>query len=141
MRRRTRHAYTTAGDEPRTGWVDEHAVANPLRRALLGTALLGLALAADDAAGARVRKRRVTIDAGIAPATLTELIRQTGLQVLFEADAVQDHRTRAVNGRLDADEALRLMLEGSGLIFEFINERTVAVRPSPSGPPSAAKAS
>jgi hypothetical protein len=70
----------------------------------------------------------VSIDGGSAAVTLSELIHQTGLQVLFEADAVRDHTTQAVRGKLDATEALRRMLAGSGLIFEFINERTVAVR-------------
>jgi hypothetical protein len=50
--------------------------------------------------------------------------------VLFETDAIRDHTTRAVRGEFDAAEALHLMLEGSGLIFEFINERTIAVRPA-----------
>jgi len=50
--------------------------------------------------------------------------------VLFEADAMRGHNTRAVSGRLDAREALRVMLEGSGLVFEIINDRTYAVRPA-----------
>jgi iron complex outermembrane receptor protein len=95
---------------------------------LLGTAL-GLALTADQTAYARLHKLKVTIAEGIAPVTLGEFVRQTGLQILFETDAIRDHRTRAVSGQFEAAEALHLMLEGSGLIFEFINERTIAVRP------------
>lgn len=106
------------------------------RRYLLGTALGLAALAADRAADANVHKLKVTIEAGIAPVTLGEFIRQTGLQILFETDAIREHRTRAVSGQFDAAEALQLMLEDSGLIFEFINDRTVAVRPQP-GPPAA----
>jgi Secretin and TonB N terminus short domain len=99
------------------------------RRYLLGT-VLGLAVARSISAADTLRKVSVAIDAGNAPATLAELIRQTGLQILFEADAVRGHTTRAVRGELDADEALHLMLEGSGLIFEVINARTIAVRPA-----------
>jgi hypothetical protein len=101
---------------------------NDARRDLLRTAL-GLAVAGPLNAGDRARKLSVEIDAGNAPVTLGEFIRQTGLQVLFETDAIRNHTTRAVRGQFDAAEALHRMLEGSGLIFEFINERTIAVRP------------
>jgi hypothetical protein len=116
---------------------------NRVRRFLLGTAL-GLALTADETALARLRKLKLTIDAGIASVTLSEFVRQTGLQILFEPDAIRDHRTREVRGQFEAAEALQLMLEGSGLIFEFINDRTVTVRPetlqtaaTPAGRPQA----
>jgi hypothetical protein len=91
--------------------------------------VLGLALAPAVGAVEKPRRLSVTIEAGSAPATLAEFIRQTGLQLLFEADAIRGFRTHAVRGEADAAEALRLMLEGSGLVFEFINERTIAIRP------------
>jgi hypothetical protein len=102
------------------------------RRYLLGTAL-GLVLTADETPTA---KRRVQIAAGPASATLGELMRQTRLQLLFESDAVWNHRTRAVKGQLDVVEALAGMLEGSGLTFEFINKRTAAVRAASLPPPA-----
>jgi hypothetical protein len=104
------------------------SVDNRLRRSVLRIAL-GLALAHEVCPQEKPRKLSVTIEAGNAAATLAELIRQTGLQLLFDSDAVRGHRTRAVRGELDAAEVLRLMLEGSGLTFELINERTIAIRP------------
>ena len=98
------------------------------RRQLLCCATLGFLPISDRRNGGELL---VQIEAGVATVTLAEFIRQTGLQVLFEADALRGHTTRAVRGRLEAREALRVMLEGSGLMFEFINERTVAVRPEP----------
>jgi hypothetical protein len=83
------------------------------------------------ALASRVDKRALDIAAGSALNTLAEFVRQTGLQVLFESDAIRDHSTRAVRGQLEAAEALGLMLEGSGLTYEFVNERTVTVRPRP----------
>jgi hypothetical protein len=71
------------------------------------------------------------IAAGTAPQSLREFVRQTGLQVLFEFDAVRHHTTHAVSGRLDPSEALALMLTGTGLAFEFVNDRTISVRPVP----------
>jgi hypothetical protein len=106
-----------------------------LRRYLLGT-VLGVAVACEIGAADTLGKVTVTIEAGSAPTTLAELIRQTGLQILFEADAVRGHMTRAVSGQLDATQVLQSMLEGSGLIFEIINERTIAVRPALSPQPA-----
>ena len=112
------------------------SVVNRLRRSFL-TMALGLALAREVCTQEKLRKLSLTIAAGNAPATLAEFIRQTGLQLLFETDAIRGHRTRAVRGELEAAEALHLMLEGSGLIFEFINERTIAVRPEALAQPTA----
>jgi iron complex outermembrane recepter protein len=106
-------------------------VVNRTRRHLLNYAALGLMPVIVVNANGKLRKLRLQIDAGIASVTLAEFIRQTGLQVLFETDAIHGHTTRAVSGQLNADEALRVMLDGSGLMFEFINERTIAVRPQP----------
>jgi len=106
------------------------SVDHPRRRMLAGAAFTAVGLLMRSvAAASRASKRSVDIKAGSAATTLAEFVRQTGLQVLFEFDAIRDHSTRAVNGRFDAAEALGLMLEGSGLIYEFVNERTVTVRP------------
>jgi iron complex outermembrane receptor protein len=102
-----------------------------LRRYLLQYCALALLPILDARANEASTKLSLEIAAGNAATTLAEFIRQTGFQVLFETDAIRGHTTRAVSGQLDAAEALRVMLEGSGLIFEFINERTVAVRPEP----------
>jgi hypothetical protein len=74
-------------------------------------------------------RRELEIAGGTAPQALREFVRQTGLQVLFEFDAIRHHVTHPISGRFDPSEALALMLAGSGLGFEFVNERTVSVRP------------
>jgi hypothetical protein len=76
-------------------------------------------------------KSDLAIAASTAPQALREFVRQTGLQVLFEFDAVRNYTTHAVRGRLDPSEAIALMLAGTGLAFEFVNERTISVRPVP----------
>src|SRR5262245_20877773 len=101
---------------------------NRARRRLLAVATLAL-LAAPAVQASRADKRAFDIKAGSALITLAEFVRQTGLQVLFESDAIRNHSTREVRGQFDAAEALGLMLEGSGLTYEFVNERTVTVRP------------
>jgi Secretin and TonB N terminus short domain len=103
---------------------------NRLRRRLLTRIAVAaiVLLTGHTAAASAADKRELDIKAGRAINTLAEFVHQTGLQVLFEFDAVRDHSTRAVRGQLEAAEALGLMLEGSGLTYEFVNERTVTVR-------------
>lgn len=105
---------------------------NPSRRVLLGSGLIALSamVAFCSTSAGRIKKHRLKIAGGPAAVALRELILQTRLQVLFDFDAVRPFVTRDVEGELDADEALRVMLYGTGLTYEFINDRTVAVRPA-----------
>jgi hypothetical protein len=98
-----------------------------------GFALLASTLAFRPGHASKLEKLALKISAGTAPVSLAEFVRQTGLQVLFDFDAVRHVTTREVSGELDAQEALAQMFEGSGLMFEFINERTIAVRLRPAG--------
>jgi iron complex outermembrane receptor protein len=97
---------------------------------LLGALGAGVA-GAQSAVSEMARRQDLKIAAGTAPQALREFVRQTGLQVLFEFDAVRHHTTHAVRGRLDPSEAIARMLAGTGLAFEFVNERTISVRPVP----------
>ena len=101
------------------------------RRSLLRRGLLLLAAAASHAQASRVDKLAFKISAGTAPEALAEFVRQSGLQVLFDFDAIRRFNTHEVSGQLNPTEALSRMFEGSGLTFEFINERTITVRPRP----------
>jgi len=103
------------------------------RRSLLrrGLLLLAGATAASHAQASRVDKLAFKISAGTAPEALAEFVRQSGLQVLFDFDAIRRFNTHEVSGQLNPTEALSRMFEGSGLTFEFINERTITVRPRP----------
>lgn len=111
------------------------------RRTLLagGGALLLTLLCALGANADSLEKLALRIAAGSTPVTLAEFVRQTGLQVLFDFDAIKDTTTRQVDGNLDAREALALMFEGSELTFEFINPRTIAVRRQPPEPTKVAQ--
>jgi hypothetical protein len=104
------------------------------RRELIAGTLAALASGAtypQSVAAEPPRRRDLEIAAGAAPTALREFVRQTGLQVLFEFDSIRDHTTHGIRGRFDASEALSRMLAGSGLAFEFVNERTVSVRALP----------
>lgn len=59
---------------------------------------------------------------------LSAFSQQAGLQILFEHKAVEGRRTQAVVGEYEPTAALQLLLKESGLTFEFVNEKTVAIR-------------
>jgi hypothetical protein len=102
-----------------------------IRRRVLNhvAALVTLLLVGNVIASGKVQRVQLKIEAGTAPAALAEFIRQTGMQVLFRSDALRDCTTHAVSGQYGAAEALALMLDGTGLVFEFVNDRTITVRP------------
>jgi outer membrane receptor protein involved in Fe transport len=67
------------------------------------------------------------IDVGDATLTLNEFSRQSSLQLLFDYNIVRGRRTRAITGEFDPPAALRQMLIDTGLEFDFVNDRTLAV--------------
>lgn len=69
------------------------------------------------------------IPAGPATETLHEYSRQAMVQLLYDYDLINGRRTRPIRGTFRREEALARMLERSGLKFEFVNNRAVAVTP------------
>lgn len=59
---------------------------------------------------------------------LNEFARQSGLQVVIDWKDSTGITAPPVHGTMTREEGLRKLLEKSGLEYEFINERTVAVR-------------
>src|SRR5262245_50456811 len=57
--------------------------------------------------------------------------RQTGLQVIYVAAIAEGQRSNTVPAGLAPREALVLLLDGTGLTFEFLNARTVGIVPVP----------
>ncbi|MFC4761804.1 TonB-dependent siderophore receptor [Dyella koreensis] len=68
---------------------------------------------------------------------------QSRIQVLTAGEAIAGHQSPAVQGHLHVDAALALLLEGSGLVFEFVDPTTVVVKPPRTAvltpPPAASK--
>ena len=71
--------------------------------------------------------RQFHIGAGEAQVTLNEFSRQSGLQLLYDFNTVLGIRTREINGDMEPVAALKSMIDGTRLGFEFVNEATVAV--------------
>src|ERR1700735_2781453 len=74
--------------------------------------------------------RPFDIATGEAATTLRDFGRQAGLQLLFDFNAVKHIETQPVSGQFEAEAALTEMLRGTGLAFDWVNDRTVAIRRS-----------
>ncbi|MEP7242268.1 MAG: STN domain-containing protein [Gammaproteobacteria bacterium] len=70
---------------------------------------------------------RFDLDASDAVTALNEFSVQADMQVLFVFEAVKDIRLPALHADLDARSALTRMLQGTGLRFTFVNDRTIAI--------------
>jgi len=77
-----------------------------------------------------------TLSIAIAPqpleTALAEFAQQTGLQLVYVSDTILDQRSRGSQAGLPASEALSELLAGTGLTFQFLNERAVRIFPGPS---------
>ena len=74
--------------------------------------------------------KRISFDipSGKAFDTLHQFSRQAMVQTLYDFDSVGNRVTHAVRGLMEPGDALARMLADTGLVFEFVNERAVAIR-------------
>lgn len=81
--------------------------------------LTGLALSGVPAIASAQSKVAFDIEAGPAVHALNRYARQARVQVGFSMDAVDHVRTNAVKGSFEIEEALNLLLAGTGLVAEY----------------------
>jgi len=101
-----------------------------MRLSVLVTALcisvIGLAVADDVRASIQ---RPVNIPAeGLGPALQT-LAKQRGFQVIYVTEELAGLRTQGVVGELTSEQALRMLLLGTGFTFRYVDDRTVTIVP------------
>lgn len=72
---------------------------------------------------------KVTVDLPAAPLgeAINALAQQSSVQILFASDLGAGRQTPALKGRFTAEEALQVLLEGSGLQAQARDERTFVV--------------
>lgn len=58
---------------------------------------------------------------------LQDFAKQTGVQIIFFSKSVEGHDARALNGRYEPEDAIALLLEGTGLDYHVLNERAIEV--------------
>jgi outer-membrane receptor for ferric coprogen and ferric-rhodotorulic acid len=90
--------------------------------------LMSLACAAPDASP----RYGLSIRAGVAlDVALQELARQTGIQIVYFSKITAGRSVPGLSGEYTFAAALTRLLEGSGLSFRQVNERTVEVQQAP----------
>jgi len=87
----------------------------PSNRSVLFTVLSFALLVASFAAGAESIKKRFDLPAGGAEKSLKDFAAQSGLEVLFITEMAAGVRTKAVKGDFFPAEAMKRMLNGTGL--------------------------
>lgn len=91
-----------------------------------GSGLL-LALAFAQATAQTLPQVNDPIPAQSVASALTAFSRQTGLQIVYVSRVADQVRSSAIPGGLSAQEALRGLLNTTGLTFEFLDQRTVTI--------------
>ncbi len=94
------------------------------------TVALGLSLLAGAAAAEQPAEQAVALDipASTVEEALKTFARQAKIQVLFYSAAVEKMNAPRLSGSFTPDAALARLLAGTDLRYEFINERTIAIR-------------
>lgn len=60
---------------------------------------------------------------------LNQFSAQSGLQIAYDQTLMPGRRSSSVRGNMPASDALRTLLEGSGLMWKFVNDTTVVFVP------------
>jgi iron complex outermembrane receptor protein len=86
-----------------------------------------------------VAQSPAVLSADIAPQPLPQalaiLAQQTGLQLIYVSAVATAQRSKGARAGLSLSRALTQLLEDTGLLFEFLNPRTVKIYAPPVGPP------
>ena len=89
---------------------------------------VGLALFTSVETSAQQEQDETLIEAQALGSALQVLAEEYDLQVLFESAVVANHTARSIPQGTSRDAALGDLLAGTHLTYEFVNERTVAIR-------------
>ena len=87
-----------------------------------------------------IARADTTLSADIRPQSvadaLAEFAHQTGLQLVYVSKIAKARASKGARAGLTPAEALPLLLDGTGLSFEFLNERTVRIFESATAAPA-----
>ena len=106
-----------------------------MRRRLPASLIVGAALALASSAHAQDREAvaSVRLERGRLDAALRTLAAQSGAEILFAPDIVGERPSPRVVGRMSVEQALQLLLDGSGLSFRRTPEGTITIASVPPG--------
>jgi iron complex outermembrane recepter protein len=97
-----------------------------MRVAIVAICLSIVGLAGAEGVKASVRKPTNIPPEGLGPA-LTTLAKEFDFQVLYRTEVVGTLKTQGVSGAMTATEALEHVLSGTGLIYKYLDEKTVTI--------------
>ena len=95
--------------------------------AAVSLALIGLSHGADARAAI---KKPTDIPAQTLGPALQQLSKERDLQLVFRTDVVGELQTSGAAGDLTFDEAMTLLLKGTGLSFLYLDDKTVTILPA-----------
>ena len=81
--------------------------------------------------------RAISVPAGDLGDAVESLARQAGIEVSYQADALNGFRTAGLEGNFDVTTAFGKLLEGTPLVASRVKDRVSIVRAAPMGPNSA----
>ncbi len=94
--------------------------------AAISVCIVGLAAA--QGVNAAIRKDTYIPAGGLGPALQT-LAKEYGFQVLYRTEIVGSLRTAGAVGQFTPDEALKQVLNGTGLTYRYLDEKTITITP------------
>ena len=95
----------------------------------LGLSLAGFAVAQEANATVQSAREYTRIPAEDLGTALKELATERKFQILYRSDSVKNLRTRGAEGTLTPAEALAALLQGTGLMYRYVDARTVMITP------------
>jgi iron complex outermembrane receptor protein len=66
---------------------------------------------------------------------LTKFAEQTGVQLLYSAKLAENLSAHAVNGQYTSNQALAVLLEGSGISYHYVDKNVITLEKSPQKAP------
>lgn len=98
--------------------------------AVVSLALIGLSVASESDAAV---KRFTSIPPQGLESALETFEKDCNVEVIFVAEDVREVRTQGAIGEFTSEEALHMLLSGTGLTYRFLDERTFTILPLRSG--------
>jgi outer membrane receptor protein involved in Fe transport len=99
---------------------------------------LTMALTLCSAVHAQEAKRKFDIPSKPAATALNEFAEQANITLVFSSERVARLKTAALSGNYSTSEALTLLLADTGLTFQRVGEKTIAIREAAEQPTAAA---
>lgn len=98
--------------------------------AFLAFALLALSPDRTIAADGAASRQPTDIPAQAMDPALRTLAKEMDFQILYRSDVVDNAHSAGAKGDLNADEALKLLLSGTGLTYRYLGEKAVTIFPA-----------